>query len=106
MIDYVGHNIFKLDANAPKGLDNLSKPSGVIKDAQNLMAEAFGADSAYFLTNGTTQGILAVIMSACRARHKINTIPGVQFDQIRVSGTRNLEAPFVKWIHKVQTIRD
>lgn len=71
MIDYVGHNIFKLDANAPKGLDNLSKPSGVIKDAQILMAEAFGADSAYFLTNGTTQGILAVIMSACRANHKI-----------------------------------
>ena len=35
------------------------------------MAEAFGADGAYFLTNGTTQGILAVIMSVCRANQKI-----------------------------------
>ncbi len=49
----------------------MSNPKGVIKEAQNLMAEAFGADRAYFLTNGTTQGILAVIMSACRANEKI-----------------------------------
>ncbi len=71
LLEYTGPNIFKLDANAPKGLDNLSKPKGVIKEAQDLMAEAFGADQAYFLTNGTTQGILAVIMSVCRANHKI-----------------------------------
>ena len=71
MMDYTGHNIFKLDANAPKGLDNLSKPQGVLKEAQELMAEAFGADRAYFLTNGTTQGILAVIMSEVRANQKI-----------------------------------
>lgn len=29
-----------------------------------------------------------------------HSIPSVQFDQIRVSGTKSLEAPFVKWIHK------
>lgn len=33
-----------------------------------------------------------------------HSIPGVQFDQIRVSGTRNLEAPFVKWIHKAMGV--
>ncbi|MGI6781428.1 MAG: aminotransferase class I/II-fold pyridoxal phosphate-dependent enzyme [Acholeplasmataceae bacterium] len=71
LLEYTGPNIFKLDANAPKGLDNLSKPKGVIKEAQELMAEAFGADCAYFLTNGTTQGILAVMMSVCRANQKI-----------------------------------
>lgn len=71
MLDYAGHNIFKLDANAPKGLDNLSKPQGVLKEAQDLMAEVFGAERAYFLTNGTTQGILAVIMSEVRANQKI-----------------------------------
>ena len=71
MMEYVGHNTFKLDANAPRGLDNLSKPTGGLKEAQDLMAEAFGADRAYFLTNGTTQGILAVIMSEVRANQKI-----------------------------------
>ena len=31
-------------------------------------------------------------------------VPGCNFDQIRVSGTRNLEAPFVKWIHKAMEV--
>jgi DNA-directed RNA polymerase specialized sigma subunit len=29
-----------------------------------------------------------------------NSIPGMNFDAIRVDGTRSLEAPFTKWIHK------
>lgn len=29
-----------------------------------------------------------------------NSIPGINFDQIRVDGTKSLEAPFEKWIHK------
>lgn len=68
---YLGSNVFKLDANAPRGCDNLLNPTGVIKEAQELMAEAFDADSAFFLINGTTQGILAAIMSGTRANDKI-----------------------------------
>ena len=71
MLDFVGVNLFKLDANAPRGLDNLNKPKTVIKEAANLMASAFGADKAYFLTGGTTMGILAMILSVCRAKEKI-----------------------------------
>lgn len=69
--NYVGEHLFLLDANAPRGLDNLSKPKGVIKEAQALAADAFGADHAYFLMNGTSQGIMAMIMTACRAKEKI-----------------------------------
>ena len=29
-----------------------------------------------------------------------NSIPGCNFDAIRVDGTKSLDAPFVKWIHK------
>lgn len=29
-----------------------------------------------------------------------NSIPGINFDAIRVDGTKSLEAPFAKWIHK------
>lgn len=71
MVDYVGIETFKLDANAPRGLDNLSRPVGVIKEASKLLAEAFLAEEAYFLTGGTTMGILAMIMSICRAKEKI-----------------------------------
>ncbi len=71
MTDYAGINILKLDANAPRGLDNLNRPRGVIMEANALMADAFGAEKAYFLTGGTTMGILSMIMSTCRAKEKI-----------------------------------
>jgi len=71
MLDYTGNEIFLLDSNAPLGLDHLSKPAGVIKESEKLMAEACLADKAYFLTNGTTIGIIAMIMAACRAKEKI-----------------------------------
>ncbi|MCR3905536.1 MAG: aminotransferase class I/II-fold pyridoxal phosphate-dependent enzyme [Tenericutes bacterium] len=71
MIDYAGNQMYKLDANAPRGLDNLNRPTGVIKEAAELMADAFGAEKAYFLTGGTTMGILSMIMSVCRAKEKI-----------------------------------
>lgn len=70
-ITFLGKNTFLIDANAPKGLDNLAKPTGVIKEAQELAADAFGADNSYFLVNGTSQGILTMIMTACRANEKI-----------------------------------
>ncbi len=67
----IGKETFRLDANAPRGLDNLSRPTGVIKEASELMADAFNAEHCYFLTGGTTLGILAMIMSTVRAKEKI-----------------------------------
>lgn len=32
--------------------------------------------------------------------HMSSTIPGMNFDQVRVDGTKKMEAPFTKWIHK------
>ncbi len=69
--DFIGNKTYLLDANSPIGLDHLNKPVGVIKQAQDLMAEACHCDRSYFLTNGTTIGILAMIMSACKAHDKI-----------------------------------
>ncbi len=40
-------------------------PKGVIKGSPELMADLYGADHAFFLTNGTTSGVQAMIMSAC-----------------------------------------
>jgi len=68
---YAGLEMFKLDANAPRGLDNLNQPRGVIMESSVLMADAFGAQKAYFLTGGTTMGILSMIMSTCRAKEEI-----------------------------------
>ena len=48
------------------GLDNLHCPAGVIRDAQRLAAEAYGADHTYFLVNGSTAGVLASMLAATR----------------------------------------
>ena len=47
-------------------LDNLFAPSGVIAAAQTLAAAAFGAEQTWFLTNGSTGGILAAILATCQ----------------------------------------
>lgn len=57
-----------LDMNSMKPLDNLCHPVSVIKEAQELAAEAFGADEAFFIVNGTTAAVQAMIMSCCQTR--------------------------------------
>ena len=37
-----------MDVNSMKPLDNLCHPTSVIKEAQDIAAEAFGAEEAYF----------------------------------------------------------
>ena len=69
--DFIGPNIFKCDVNAPIGLDNLANPHGCLQEAEDLFADFAGADHAFFLINGTSSGIIAMIMSACRANDKI-----------------------------------
>ncbi|MBI9009889.1 MAG: aminotransferase class I/II-fold pyridoxal phosphate-dependent enzyme [Tenericutes bacterium] len=68
---YMGTKVYKLDSNSPIGLDHLNKPTGVILESEELMAKACNADKAYFITNGTTIGILAMILTACKANEKI-----------------------------------
>lgn len=71
LIRYTGSKVYRLDANSPIGLDHLNRPTGVILESEQLLADACGADKAYFITNGTTIGILAMIMTACKANDKI-----------------------------------
>jgi len=71
LTDFLGLNCLKADVNSMKPLDNLSHPVSVIKDAQLLAAEAFGANEAFFMVNGTTAAVQAMIMSVCKAGEKI-----------------------------------
>ena len=55
MGEFYGPNLFLAESSAtPGGLDSLLEPTGNIKDAQDLAAKAFGADHAFFVTNGTS----------------------------------------------------
>ena len=52
---FYGVNLFLAESSATSGgLDSLLEPTGNIKKAQEMAARAFGADRAYFVTNGTS----------------------------------------------------
>lgn len=61
----LGRDAFAMDVTGVLGLDDLHQPRGVIAEAQQLAAEAFGADRSFFLINGTSVGVQAMIMAAC-----------------------------------------
>lgn len=67
----MGSNALALDINSSKTMDNLSNPIGVIKEAQELAADLFVADHAYFLVNGSTSGVQNMILSICNPDDKI-----------------------------------
>ena len=69
--EYFGKLCMSLDVNSMKPLDNLGHPVSVIKDAQELAAEAFGADNAFFMVNGTTSAVQTMIWATCGRGDKI-----------------------------------
>jgi arginine decarboxylase len=63
--EYFGENVLKTDVNGMDGLDYYNNPSDVILEAERLLAEAYGAEHAFFLVNGTTSGVQTMILAAC-----------------------------------------
>ncbi|MDR2940866.1 MAG: aminotransferase class I/II-fold pyridoxal phosphate-dependent enzyme [Clostridiales bacterium] len=68
---FLGEQAMGIDVNSMKPLDNLCHPSSVIKEAEILAAEAFGAKYAFFMVGGTTSSVQAMIMSVCKRGDKI-----------------------------------
>jgi arginine decarboxylase len=67
MGEFYGMNLFMAESSATTGgLDSLLEPTGNIKFAQEKMARAFGADRAYFATNGTSTSNKIVAQAVMR----------------------------------------
>jgi arginine decarboxylase len=71
LLDWWGPNVFQADLPELPELDNLGAPTGVIREAQELAAAAFGADRSWFLVNGSTAGIIAAILATCGTGDKL-----------------------------------
>ncbi|MBU9720499.1 MULTISPECIES: aminotransferase class I/II-fold pyridoxal phosphate-dependent enzyme [Bacillaceae] len=69
--DFIGENALSLDLINIEPLDDLHHPGGMIKEAQELAAEAFGADYTFFSVQGTSGAIMTMIMSVCGPGEKI-----------------------------------
>jgi arginine/lysine/ornithine decarboxylase len=54
-----------------KMLDNLCHPISVIKEAEELAADAFGAAHAFFMVGGTTSAVQSMVLSVCKRGDKI-----------------------------------
>ncbi len=71
LTDFLGARCLDVDVNSMKMLDNLCHPVSVIKDAEILAAEAFGAKNAYFMVGGTTSAVQAMVLAAAKRGEKI-----------------------------------
>lgn len=68
---FMGENPFKIDVTVFKLVDSLHHPTGPIKEAQELAADAYGADESFFSIHGTSGAIQAMIMSVVSDGDKI-----------------------------------
>lgn len=71
LMEFLGEKCLSIDVNSMHPLDNLCHPVGVIKEAEEIAAEAFGAQNAFFMVGGTTSAVQAMILSACKQGDKI-----------------------------------
>lgn len=71
LTDFLGQACMDVDVNSMKPLDNLCHPVSVIKEAESIAAEAFGASNAFFMVGGTTSAVQSMILYACKSGDKI-----------------------------------
>jgi arginine decarboxylase len=71
LADLLGARCLELDLGLTGGIDSLNRPTGCIRDAQRLAAELYGADETFFLINGTTCGVAAMVLAAARPGEKV-----------------------------------
>ena len=68
---FLGERCVGIDVNSMKPLDNLCHPVSVIRDAEALAADAFGAAHAFFMVGGTTSAVQSMVLSCLKRGDKI-----------------------------------
>lgn len=71
LVKLLGKRCVELDVNSMKPLDNLCHPISVIKEAEELAADAFGASHAFLMVGGTTSSVQTMVLTACKKGEKI-----------------------------------
>ncbi|MBD5539719.1 MAG: aminotransferase class V-fold PLP-dependent enzyme [Lachnospiraceae bacterium] len=71
LVELLGEKCVGLDVNSMKPLDNLCHPVSVIREAEELAADAFMAEHAFLMIGGTTSAVQSMILSVCKAGDKI-----------------------------------
>lgn len=69
--DFIGAHALQYDVNSRRDIDNLNHPTGIIFEAEKLAAKAFKAGHAFFIVNGTSAAVQAMIMCVAKRDEKI-----------------------------------
>ena len=68
---FLGQQCVGVDVNSMKPLDNLCHPVSVIREAEDLAADAFGAAHAFLMVGGTTSSVQSMVLAACKRGDEI-----------------------------------
>lgn len=69
--EFIGENALSLDLVNIAPLDDLHQPTGPIKEAHQLAAEAFHADHTFFSVQGTSSAIMTMVLATVSPGDKI-----------------------------------
>ncbi len=69
--DIVGLDVFRSDVLALNGLDDRRQSQGVLSQAQELMADAVGAEQAFFSTCGSSLSVKTAMLSVAGPGEKL-----------------------------------
>lgn len=67
----LGKRIFEADFSEIDNFDNIREPEGILLESQNNAAEIYRAKNSFYLYNGSTSGIIALMMSVCKEGDKV-----------------------------------
>ena len=70
-LKHLGSKFFRCDYSELDGFDNLSDPKGIIRTMQDNAAKVYEAKNTFFLTNGSTSGIIAAMYALLRKNDKV-----------------------------------
>lgn len=68
---FLGRQCVDVDVNSMKPLDNLCHPVSVIREAEELAADAFSAAHAFLMVGGTTSSVQSMVLSTCKRGDEI-----------------------------------
>lgn len=71
LTEFLGQQCVSVDVNSMKPLDNLCHPISVIREAEQLAAQAFGAAEAFLMVGGTTSAVQSMVLTACKRGDEI-----------------------------------
>ena len=84
------------DVTELEGTDNLHDPSGIILEAQDRAAKIFGARDTFFLVNGSTAGVHAMLGAACRPGDNVLVVMPCHISVINAAVIFDLNLTFVQ----------